>query len=173
MQKEPGRGRGCLSVDGSNTRSQNESVTNNSNIFGGNNNNHSATVCNRSNRSIQDEMNSISGLHHAAQHPFSTMGLTLMGKHNDVKSFHQHSPERNGMKDLLSPGMSSGRADGDNIGAMTSMVKEEPEFYETICHWDGCDRGDLQSQDALVKVTEYIVLITAINSILYLPLNLR
>merc|ERR1712223_985187 len=70
-----------------------------------------------------------------------------MGKHNnDSKSFHHHhSPESNGMKDLLSPSMSSG---GDNIG---SMVKEEPEFYETICHWVGCDRGDLQTQDELVR----------------------
>ena len=118
---------------------------------------------------MQDDMSSISGLHHAAaQHSLTSMGLTLMGKHNnDSKSFHHHhSPESNGMKDLLSPSMSSG---GDNVG---SMVKEEPEFYETICHWVGCDRGDLQSQDALVKVREYIVLITAINSILYLQLNL-
>jgi len=152
LQKEPVRGRGCLSVDGTNTRSQHESVTNNSNIYGGNNNNPSATGCNRSNRSIQEEMSSISGLHHAAQHPFSTMGLTLLGKHSEIKSFHQHSPETNGMKDLLSPSLSSGRADGDNVGPMSSMVKEEPEFYETICCWVGCDRGDLQSQDALVKV---------------------
>ena len=54
------------------------------------------------------------------------------------------------MKDLMSPSLSCGRNDGDNIGSAT--VKEEPEFYETICHWVGCDRGDLQSQDALVKV---------------------
>jgi hypothetical protein len=152
IKKEPGRcGRGGLSVDGSHNRTQNESVTNNGNIFGGgNNNNHSTTGCNRNSngRSMQDDMSSISGLHHAAaQHSLTSMGLTLMGKHNnDSKSFHHHhSPESNGMKDLLSPSMSSG---GDNVG---SMVKEEPEFYETICHWVGCDRGDLQSQDGLVK----------------------
>ena len=99
-------------------------------------------------------MGSISGLQHAAQHSFSTMGLTLMGKHNnDGKSFHHHNPDANGMKDLLSPSMSSGN--GDNIGSMSSAVKEEPEFYETICHWVGCDRGDLQSQDGLVKVGNY------------------
>lgn len=130
-------------------------MTNNGNIFGGgNNNNHSTTGCNRNSngRSMQDDMSSISGLHHAAaQHSLTSMGLTLMGKHNnDSKSFHHHhSPESNGMKDLLSPSMSSG---GDNVG---SMVKEEPEFYETICHWVGCDRGDLQSQDGLVKVGIY------------------
>ena len=98
-------------------------------------------------------MSSISALHHG---PFSTMGLTLMGKHNDVKSFHQHSPETNGMKELLSPSMSSGRADGDNVGPMSSMIKEEPDIvYETICCWVGCDRGDLQTQDGLVKVGIY------------------
>ena len=72
---------------------------------------------------MQDDMSSISGLHHAAaQHSLTSMGLTLMGKHNDVKSFHQHSPERNGMKDLLSPGMSSGRADGDNRGGSHTIA---------------------------------------------------
>ena len=69
-------------------------------------------------------MSSIPGLHHATQHPFSTMGLTLLGKHTtDVKHFHQHSPETNGMKDLLSPSMSSGRADGDNVDRK-SVVRE-------------------------------------------------
>ena len=156
LQKEPGRGKCGLSGDESNNlRTTNESVTNNGgNIFGGNNNNHSTTGCNRSNRSMQDDMNSISGLHHAAaQHSFSAMGLTLMGKHNEGKNNFQHhhnSPESNGMKGLLSPSMSTGRTEGDNV-----MVKEEPEFYETVCNWVDCDRGDLQSQDGLVKVRTY------------------
>ena len=119
-------------------------------------------------------MSSIPGLHHATQHPFSTMGLTLLGKHSDVKSFHQHSPETNGMKDLLSPSMSSGRADGDSVRPMSSMVKEEPEFYETKCHWDGCDRGDLQSQDALVKVGTYKHQLNCFNKFnFHLYINLR
>ena len=101
-------------------------------------------------------MNNISGLHHTSQHSFSNIsGLALMGKHENKHNFHSHhSPsETNGIKDLMSPSMSSGRNIGDNnIGS--AMVKEEPEpeFYETICNWVGCDRGDLQSQDALVKV---------------------
>ena len=143
FKKEPSRGL--------NSRSQHESLTNNSNIFGGNNNNHST---NRSNRNMQEDINSITGLHHTSQHSFSNIsGLALMGKHSSENKhgFHNHhSPETNGMKDLMSPSLSSGRNDGDSIGS--AIVKEEPEFYETICHWVGCDRGDLQSQDALVKV---------------------
>ena len=58
-------------------------MTNNGNIFGGgNNNNHSTTGCNRNSngKSMQDDMSSISGLHHAAaQHSLTSMGLTLMG----------------------------------------------------------------------------------------------
>ena len=143
-------------MDGSSRCAQNESVTNNTNIFGGNNNNHSTSGCNRSNRSMHEEMGSLTGLQHASQHSFSTMGLTLMGKHNDGKSFHHHNRESNDTKNLLSPSMGSGRLEGvENVGSMTAMVKEEPEFYETICHWVGCDRGDLQSQDGLVKVGNY------------------
>ena len=137
-----------------NSRTQHDSVTNNSNIFGGNNNNHST---NRSSRNMQEDMSSITGLHQTSQHSFSNIsGLALLGKHGSESKhgFHSHhSPETNGMKDLMSPGLSSGRNDGDNMGS--AMVKEEPEFYETICHWVGCDRGDLQSQDALVKVRPF------------------
>ena len=38
-------------------------------------------------------------------------------------------------------------------GASTAdaIIKDEPDFVETHCHWVGCDR-DLHSQDQLVKV---------------------
>ena len=103
---------------------------------------------------MQEDMSGITGLHHTSHHSFSNIsGLPLMGNHSSENKHgfrNHHSPETNGMKDLMSPSLSSGRNDGDNIGS--AIVKEEPEFYETICHWVGCDRGDLQSQDALVKV---------------------
>ena len=123
-------------------------------MFGGNNNNQASTSCNRSHRTVHHETFGIAGVQHA-QHSFSTMGLTGMGKNNDAENFHHLSPESNGIKSLLSPRMGTGRGEGDNIESMSSIVKEEPEFYETACHWVGCDRGDLQTQDALVKVTAY------------------
>ena len=30
--------------------------------------------------------------------------------------------------------------------------EEEKEFYETVCHWVNCDKGDFGTQDNLVKV---------------------
>lgn len=37
--------------------------------------------------------------------------------------------------------------------ASALKVKDEPpDFVETHCHWVGCDRGELGSQEALVKV---------------------
>ena len=33
------------------------------------------------------------------------------------------------------------------------IIKEEPDFVETHCHWVGCDR-DLHSQEQLVKVLD-------------------
>ena len=35
--------------------------------------------------------------------------------------------------------------------------EEEKEFYETVCHWVNCDKGDFGTQDNLVKV--FIILI--------------
>ena len=32
-----------------------------------------------------------------------------------------------------------------------TIIKEEPDFFETHCHWIGCDR-DLHTQEQLVKV---------------------
>ena len=131
-------------------------------MFGGNNNNQASTSYNRSNRPVHHETFGTSGLQHT-QHSFSTMGLTGIGKNNDAENFHHLSPESNGIKSLLSPRMGTGRGEGDNIESMSSMVKEEPEFYETVCHWVGCDRGDLQTQDALVKVMAYIYYLNSTN----------
>lgn len=33
-----------------------------------------------------------------------------------------------------------------------AIIKDEPDFVETHCHWAGCDR-DLHTQEQLVKVT--------------------
>ena len=46
----------------------------------------------------------------------------------------------------LPPGM-------DPTGASSALIKDEPDFIETTCKWIGCDRGDLITQDALVKVS--------------------
>ena len=117
-------------------------------------------------------MGSVSGLQHG-QHSFSTMGLTVMGKRSDAEKFHHLNPESNGMKSLLSPRMSTVRGDGDNLGSMSSMVKEEPEFfYETICGWIGCDRGDLQTQDALVKVRAYKYYLNCCNQFVFVHIHI-
>ena len=34
---------------------------------------------------------------------------------------------------------------------LRTLIKEEPDFVETHCHWTGCDR-DLHTQEQLVKV---------------------
>ena len=48
-----------------------------------------------------------------------------------------------------------------SVGGAT--VKEEPDFIETTCKWMGCDRGDLITQDALVKVRECSTIISVDN----------
>ena len=64
--------------------------------------------------------------------PDGLYNLIRIGKNNDAENFNHLSPESNGIKSLLSPRMGTGRGEGDNIESMSSMVKEEPEFYETV-----------------------------------------
>ena len=50
----------------------------------------------------------------------------------------------------LPPGM-----EAQSIGGASCLIKDEPDFIETTCKWIGCDRGDLITQDALVKVSNF------------------
>ena len=90
---------------------------------------------------------------HLFQHePGSTTGnceptTTISTSHHRISSRHP------GMLGGISS--SAGPHAGPNVqGACIpgdTIIKEEPEFYETHCHWNGCDR-DLHTQEQLVKV---------------------
>ena len=77
-------------------------------------------------------------------HPQSRLAFIIgCRKNDDTLDSHivllQHEP-------LESSG-STKRMTSDGI------IKDEPDFVETHCHWLGCDR-DLHTQEQLVKVTD-------------------
>lgn len=93
---------------------------------------------------IQREYGSISSTDYSSGHKDAALAGAVAGMRN-VALDHASSG-------LYSPGSKSGEKSDDLGGA---NIKEEPDFFETHCHWVGCDR-EFGTQDALVKVREKI-----------------
>eukprot|EP00094_Tigriopus_californicus_P003367 TCALIF_03238-PA protein Name:"Similar to ci Transcriptional activator cubitus interruptus (Drosophila melanogaster)" AED:0.14 eAED:0.14 QI:51/0.66/0.5/1/0.88/0.9/10/0/1110 len=88
---------------------------------------------------IKREYGSISSTDYSSSHKEAALAGAVAGMRN-VALDHASSG-------LYSPGSKSGEK-SDDLGGVN--IKEEPDFFETHCHWVGCDR-EFGTQDALVK----------------------